>query len=334
MKTNVAALKRLGAFFLICLAIFFIPVLHAQVPQSEQGEIDRIIGTKGTYVAEEGVYKITIPRAASTVVLDYQTLSPTMGLNSWAAFCSAKYHGALLTGEFLLLEDEVDAVIASALKANLEVTGLADSTFFDGPRTKTLDISGVGTYEQLAGAFRAVLDEIQRATVARTLREEPRHPPTISLDSSIVPGPIDDILSMHGVLSNGAYRAAIGRRGTIYGESAGREMGSATWISISGGLDADPYLAALAALPLEERYVWRVMSALRWAFCDLETESVNADIHTLSKEDLKKVVEPLTLRATQFCLFANALLGEDAMERIMRQAVRCAKQSYTPASEE
>lgn len=101
-----------------------------------------------------------------------------------------------------------------------------------------------------------------------------------------------------------------------------------------GGLDADPYLAALAALPLEERYVWRVMSALKWAFCDLETESVNADIHTLSKEDLKKVVEPLTLRSIQFCLFANALLGEDAMERIMRQAVRCAKESYTPASEE
>ena len=48
MKTNVAALKRPSAFFVICLAIFFIPVLHAQVPQSEQREIDRIIGTKGT----------------------------------------------------------------------------------------------------------------------------------------------------------------------------------------------------------------------------------------------------------------------------------------------
>lgn len=39
MKTNVAALKRLGAFFLICLAIFFIPVLHAQV-QCPQALLD------------------------------------------------------------------------------------------------------------------------------------------------------------------------------------------------------------------------------------------------------------------------------------------------------
>ena len=100
------------------------------------------------------------------------------------------------------------------------------------------------------------------------------------------------------------------------------------------GQDTEPYLAALAALPLEERYVWRVISALKWAFCDLETESAIADLHTLSEEDLKKVVEPLTLRATQFCLFVNALLGEDATERIMQQALRCAKESSVATSGE
>lgn len=101
-----------------------------------------------------------------------------------------------------------------------------------------------------------------------------------------------------------------------------------------GGQDAEPYLAALAALPLEVRYVWRVVSALKWAFCDLETESATADLHTLSEEDLKKVVEPLALRATQFCLFVNALVGENATERIMQQAVRCAKESSVPTSGE
>ena len=54
-----------------------------------------------------------------------------------------------------------------------------------------------------------------------------------------------------------------------------------------GGQDTAPYLAALAELPLEERYVWRVISALKWAFCDLETENVLADLETLSKDDLK-----------------------------------------------
>ena len=101
-----------------------------------------------------------------------------------------------------------------------------------------------------------------------------------------------------------------------------------------GGQDTEPFLTALAALPLEERYVWRVISALKWAFCDLETENAIADFRTLSEEDRVRVAEPLTLRATQFCLFVNALIGEDAMERIMQHAVKCAKESSAQASGE
>jgi hypothetical protein len=100
------------------------------------------------------------------------------------------------------------------------------------------------------------------------------------------------------------------------------------------GQDTEPHLAALAALPLEERYVWRVVSALKWAFCDLDTEIAIADLHTLSEADLKKVVEPLSLRAIQFCMFVNALIGEDATERIVQHALRCAKESSGPASGE
>ena len=101
-----------------------------------------------------------------------------------------------------------------------------------------------------------------------------------------------------------------------------------------GGQDTEPYLAALAALPLEERYVWRVISALKWAFCDLDTESAIADLHTLSEEDLKKVVEPLKLRTIQLCLFVNSLVGDAATERIVQHALRCAKESSAPASGE
>jgi hypothetical protein len=99
-----------------------------------------------------------------------------------------------------------------------------------------------------------------------------------------------------------------------------------------GGQDTAPFLAALAAVPLEDRYVWRVMSALKWAFCDLETESATADLHTLSTEDLKTVTQPLALRAIQFCLFVKALLGQNATEQMMQQALRYAKDSSESVS--
>jgi hypothetical protein len=89
------------------------------------------------------------------------------------------------------------------------------------------------------------------------------------------------------------------------------------------GRDTGPALAALAALPIEQRYIWRVISALKWGLCDLETENVAADIATLSEQDLKSVAEPLALRAMQFSLFVKALVGETAAREIMLRALAC-----------
>ena len=230
IHATLANRKLLFAFF----ALSFFSVASAQVPEQARQEIDRIVGASGVFVSEEGVYKVILPREAATVVLDYQALPSTMGLNSWAAFGPATHHGAVMTGQFLLLEDEVDAVITSALDGNLEVTGLADTSFLDGPSLKVLDVSGVGTYQHLASSFHTVLETLQRTARARATNHKPYTRPGLSLDSSITPGPLDDVLSMHRVLANGIYHASIGREGTIYGENAGREMGLATWISISG----------------------------------------------------------------------------------------------------
>ena len=89
------------------------------------------------------------------------------------------------------------------------------------------------------------------------------------------------------------------------------------------GRDTGPALAALAALPIEQRYVWRVISALKWGLCDLDTESVAADVETLSEQELKTVAEPLALRAMQFSLFIKALVGETAAREIMLRALAC-----------
>jgi len=90
-----------------------------------------------------------------------------------------------------------------------------------------------------------------------------------------------------------------------------------------GGKDTSQALAALAALPLEQRYVWRVISALKWGLCDLETENVAFDIATLSEQDLKSVAEPLALRAMQFSLFVKAFVGETEGRNIMLRALAC-----------
>lgn len=90
--------------------------------------------------------------------------------------------------------------------------------------------------------------------------------------------------------------------------------------------DTTSQIEEIAALPLEKRHVWRVASALKWAFADLETVNVNVDRQTLSQEDLDRVVELLRFRPMQLCMFLKALLGEEAMLRLMGEAIEVAKQ--------
>jgi hypothetical protein len=92
------------------------------------------------------------------------------------------------------------------------------------------------------------------------------------------------------------------------------------------GADPTPEFEALRKLPLENLYIWRVASALKWAFADCETENVTADRATLSPKDLGRVMELLKLRPMQFCLFLTALVGQEEMQRMMVQAIGVAKQ--------
>lgn len=84
-------------------------------------------------------------------------------------------------------------------------------------------------------------------------------------------------------------------------------------------------IKAVSELPLERRYVWRILSALKWAFADFDSVNVAVDRRTLSDQDRMRVAELITHRPVQFCLFLKALVGDDAMEQMMMKAVAVAK---------
>src|SRR5690348_5040640 len=76
-------------------------------------------------------------------------------------------------------------------------------------------------------------------------------------------------------------------------------------LAIAGmqGEDVEPQLQALREMPLERRYIWRVASALKWAFADFDTVNARIDKDTLSDQDLITVLRMLELRPMQFCMF-------------------------------
>jgi hypothetical protein len=219
------------------IAVMFSVTSMAAVSEQTRASIDRVIGHKGTYIFEEGVYKIQLPREEAAIVQDYQRLSPNLGLNSWAAFSAGIHHEAVLTGQFLLLDDEVNPVLDVVLNAGLEVTGLAPSDSFDGPHLYTIDVTGLGSFPTLASAFRKGLDAMQRVRRTAALSRSHAAMPTIPIESAIDPGPLDAVLSMKGTVAAGVYKAAIGSHALVNGELVGREMGMSTWISVAGRND-------------------------------------------------------------------------------------------------
>src|SRR3954470_939134 len=85
-------------------------------------KIDQITGLKGKLNEKEGVYRVTFPRSDVKVAVDGWTMPPFMGLGTWAAFTQGSHNEAIVMGDTVLFEDEVNPVMSVALENGLSVT--------------------------------------------------------------------------------------------------------------------------------------------------------------------------------------------------------------------
>src|SRR5438309_3445191 len=118
--------------------------------------IDELTGLKGKLNEKEGVYKVTFPRADVPITVEAWKMPPFMGLGTWAAFTKGAHSEAMVMGDTVLFEDEVNPVMSVAFENGLEVTALHNHFFYEQPRVFFMHISGGGTVDQLAGAVRKI----------------------------------------------------------------------------------------------------------------------------------------------------------------------------------
>src|SRR5437867_6668289 len=127
----------------------------------DTAKIDNLTGLKGKMNEKEGVYKVIFPRNDVKVVVDGWTMPPFMGLGTWAAFTETKA-GAMVMGDTVLFEDEVNSVMSAALDNGLSVTALHNHFFFDHPKVYFMHIEGRGEVDKLATAVRKVYDAVRQ----------------------------------------------------------------------------------------------------------------------------------------------------------------------------
>ena len=65
---------------------------------------------------------------------------------------------------------------------------------------------------------------------------------------------------------------------------------------------------AIAELPLERRYIYRIASSLQNAFCDFDRSSLRIDLSSMSAEDFDMVVGLIDRRPVQFAMLLRTCI--------------------------
>jgi len=153
MKTG----KTTATCWLLMASISLIALDRPFAADLDTGRIDELTGLKGKMNEKEGVYKVTFPRTGVKVVVDGWTMPPFMGLGTWAAFTKGVHTEAMVMGDTVLFEDEVNAAMTAALDNRLSVTALHNHFFFDQPKVYFMHIEGEGGVDQLACAAEGII---------------------------------------------------------------------------------------------------------------------------------------------------------------------------------
>src|SRR6266480_861451 len=219
--------------------LILIAFVYASVAaELNTARIDELTGLKGKMNEKEGVYKVTFPRGDVKVTVTGWEMPPFMGLGTWAAFQGSD-DKAMMMGDTVLFEDEVNDALSAALDNGLQVTALHNHFLFDQPKVYFMHISGEGSVDKLAAAVKKVYDTTKaiRGPNAKPGNTFGQHdiekglPPN---KNSISAGPLNEIFGMQGEAKDGMVKFTIGRPAKMHGMTIDKEMGVNTWAAFAG----------------------------------------------------------------------------------------------------
>jgi hypothetical protein len=222
-------------------------------------KIAEAAGTKAT-TSPDGVVRVAWARTDVAVKVDDMALKPFAGLGSWAAFTPAP-HGAMVMGDTVVFQDEVDAAMDAAFANGLEVTALHNHFFYDEPKVYFMHIGGMGEPEKLASAVKRVWEAIKKvradhaAPAMHFTGDSPK-------EGKIDAGTVEKILDHKSETQQDVVKVTIGREGTMHDLKVGGSMGLTTWAAFSG---TDEFAAVDGDIIMTAQEVQQVLHALRKA---------------------------------------------------------------------
>ena len=154
-------IARLRFFTLIC-ALSLPIVVRAQGLTA--APIDQALGRSGQKTGD--VYRVGFPRTDLHVSVNGLAIKPGLALGSWAAFLGTD-DNAMVMGDLVLLEEELNPVMEKLLSSSFEITAVHNHLMEETPKVLYMHYMGHGPVAQLATSLRAAL------SVSKTPLEKP-----------------------------------------------------------------------------------------------------------------------------------------------------------------
>jgi hypothetical protein len=185
-------------------------------------QVEEAMGRPGQ-IQPGDVIKFGMPRKDLNVVLDNVTIKPGLALGSWAAF-KRDSGGAMVMGDLVLTEDEVEPVMMKLQAGGILESALHNHLMGEAPHVMYMHIASHGDPVQMAKAIHDAL------ALSKTPGPDaaPAAQPTVEL--GFEQKQVEQILGHAGKVNGGVLQIAVPRAETITdsGMTVPPSMGVAT----------------------------------------------------------------------------------------------------------
>jgi Domain of Unknown Function (DUF1259) len=188
------------------LAIAFVLTGQALAADIDWAKVDAALGA--TALVQGDVHRYGIPRSDLQVTVDGVTIKPALALGGWLGF-EPIGDGALVMGDLVLTDPEIEPVMTKLLASGIEVTALHNHLLRANPATYYMHVHAHGDPVTIATTIRSALAESK--TPFGPPAAPASQPAQIDLDTPA----LDSAIGVKGKVNGGVYQFSVPRKDSV-----------------------------------------------------------------------------------------------------------------------
>jgi hypothetical protein len=212
----------------------FVSAAHAQ--DVDWQKVDETLGRKPAVSGD--VHRYGFPRSDLAVTLDGVAIKPALALGGWVAF-KPMHGGVMAMGDLVLLETEINPVMAKMIAGGLEITAVHNHLLRASPATFYMHIAGHGDPLKLAASIH---DALAESKTPLTVAAPASPPPAVDLDTV----QLDQIIGVKGQANGGVYQFNVPRRDPV--SEGGTQLTPVGPMGVAIGINFQPTGGGKAAI--------------------------------------------------------------------------------------